>query len=173
MKKELTLLYNLLSTKIQSLPTRVRSRASHDLENIFQNYQNIEDLAELESIKKRAENKLIILDMSTTQAPQPVPVPGVRSFIVKEGKVEEGKSEIKFSPEYSNWYGGNVDPQDLRRHKDLLDRQHYSGPFWEGRQRNPSILEEENPRYEKVEPEAHPDISLQEEKESAFEAVKR
>ena len=75
--------------------------------------------------------------------------------------------------EYSNWYGANVDPQDLRRHKDLLDRQHYSGPFWEGRPKNPSILEEENPRYEKVDPEEHPDESLREEKESSFEKVKR
>ena len=173
LKKELSLLYNIISTKIQGLPPRVRSRASHDLEDIFANYKAIEDTSALESIKKRAENKLTILEMSSVVPAAPVDIPGVKHFIVKDGKVEEGKSEIKITPEYSNWYGANVDPQDLRRHKDLLDRQHYSGPFWEGRPKNPSILEEENPRYEKVDPEEHPDESLREEKESSFEKVKR
>jgi hypothetical protein len=173
LKKELSLLYNILSTKIKSLPLNIRPRASRDLEDIFYNYNIIEDQVKLEAIKKRAENKLVILDMSVESGPKSVSVPGVKNFIVKDGKVEEGKSEVKFQPDYSNWYGGNVDPQDLRRHKDLLDRQHYSGPFWEGRKRNPSIIDEENPRYDNVAPEPHPDESLRAEKESSFEAVKR
>ena len=173
LKKELFTLYSILTTKIQALPTRARPRAVRDLEDIFMDYSQIEDQEKLEAIKKRAENKLVILDMSTNTTVAPMSIPGVKNFIVKDGKVQEGRSEAKMAPDYSNWYGGNVDPHDLRRHKDLLDRQHYSGPFWEGRPRNPSIIDEENPRYEKVEPEAHPDISLREEKENSFEVVKR
>ena len=173
LKAELSALYNLLTHKVQTLPLKVRSRAFLDLEEIFHNYQQIEDLPSLETIKNRAENKLLILEMTSEPKIAPIPIPGVKNYIVKDGRVEEGKSEVKFSPEYSNWYGGNVDPQDLRRHKDLLDRQHYSGPFWEGRPRNPSVIDEENPKYEKVDPEPHPDESLRAEKESSFEKVKR
>jgi hypothetical protein len=173
LKKEISVLYNLLTSKIQALPMKARPRASRDLQSIFGNYESIQDDSVLDSIKKRAENKLFILDMSTESKAIPIEVPGVKNFIVKDGKVQEGRSEVKCSPDYSNWYGGNVDPQDLRRHKDLLDRQHYSGPFWEGRSKNPSVLDEENPKYETVEPESHPDISLKKEKELAFNQVKR
>ena len=36
---------------------------------------------------------------------------------------------------FTNWHAGNVDPEDLKKHKELLHRQHYGGPFWEGRQK--------------------------------------
>lgn len=173
LKKELSALYSLLTSKIGNLPSKIRPRASQDLENIFKNFHSTEDPSILLAIKQKAENKLTILEMSQESAPKIQNIPGVKNFIFKDGKIEEGKSEKKVSPDYSNWYAGNVDPQDLRRHKDLLDRQHYSGPFWEGRKRNPSILDEENPKYEKVDPEPHPSESLREEKENAFDVVKR
>lgn len=173
LKKELAALYSLLTTKINNLPSRIRPRAAQDLENIFRNYEITEDSNMLQAIKQKAENKLVILEMSQEASPKIQNIPGVKNFVFKDGRIEEGKSDKKITPEYSNWYGGNVDPQDLRRHKDLLDRQHYSGPFWEGRKRNPSILDEENPKYEKVDPEPHPPESLREEKENAFEVVKR
>ena len=47
--------------------------------------------------------------------------------------------------EFSNWYAGNVDPGDLKKHKEMLDRQHFSGPFWKNRPKPISVLKEENP----------------------------
>ena len=103
-KKELSLLYNLLTKRVQSLPVRVKTRADRDIEDIFNNYQLIEDPVMLESIKKRAENKLLILEMSGEAKSNniPIPIPGVKTYIVKDGRVQEGKSEVKFSPDYSN-----------------------------------------------------------------------
>lgn len=49
----------------------------------------------------------------------------------------------------------------------------YSGPFWEGRQRNPSILDDPVKNYPKVTPEDHPEVELKNEKEDAFETIKR
>ena len=42
------------------------------------------------------------------------------------------KSELNLRRDsfYSNWNAANVDPDDLRKHKELLDRQHFKGPFW-------------------------------------------
>lgn len=173
LKKELSVLLSILQSKISSLPAKVQPRAVSDLQSIFHNYENIEDPSHLEAIRKRAQNKLVILEMSQEAAPQTDQAAGVKTFIFRDGRVVEGKSDLKLTPDYSNWYAGNVDPQDLRRHKDLMDRVHYSGPFWEGRPRNISVLDEENPQYEHVEPEQHPPESLREEKENSFVAVKR
>ena len=32
---------------------------------------------------------------------------------------------------FTNWAEGNVDPDDVKRHKRLLDRQHFKSPEWE------------------------------------------
>lgn len=34
---------------------------------------------------------------------------------------------------FSNWADGNIDPEHLKRHKYLLDRQHFISPEWEGK----------------------------------------
>lgn len=64
----------------------------------------------------------------------------------------KGKADRKEKVDYSNWHAGNVDPDDLkkyfylwRRHKDLLDRQHFRGPFWEGKPMPKSVLNDQNP----------------------------
>lgn len=58
----------------------------------------------------------------------------------------------------------------------MLDRQHYMGPFWEGKQKPKSILNETNPlieqmRAEKAEPEMNPNLNKP--KEQQFVNVKR
>jgi hypothetical protein len=35
--------------------------------------------------------------------------------------------------EFSNWFEGNADPEALRKHKDLLERQHFGGEYWKER----------------------------------------
>jgi len=44
----------------------------------------------------------------------------------------EGKAKPRQTTTYSNWHSGNTNPEDIKRHRSLLDRQHYSGPLWEG-----------------------------------------
>ena len=177
LKKELSSLYSLLVTKATRLPPAAQQRTLRDIHSLFSSYESIENNDLLANIKMQAQNKLVIMEMSLpeeTKARNITDIQTSKTFHFKDNKVTEGQPEEKFFPEYSNWYGGNVDPQDLRRHKDLLDRQHFSGPFWEDRPRNPSIIDEMNPTYERVEPEPHPPESLRKEKEEdAFESVKR
>lgn len=58
----------------------------------------------------------------------------------------EDTDEINMDPEsrekvaYSNWYAGNVDPEELHRHKELLDRQYFGGPIWDGVEKPKSIM---------------------------------
>ncbi len=46
--------------------------------------------------------------------------------------MKKGKAAPRPSVDVSNWFAANVDPEDLRKHRELLDRQHYRGPVWEG-----------------------------------------
>jgi hypothetical protein len=50
---------------------------------------------------------------------------------------------------YSNWHNGNVNPDDLNRHRALLDRQHFRGPLWEGIGRPQSIMDDPNVMFYK------------------------
>ena len=68
-------------------------------------------------------------------------------YSVVGGKLKETEHVPKTTIDFSNWYGGNADPEDLRKHRELLDRSCFKGPFWENRPRNPSILDEKNPKF--------------------------
>ena len=60
-------------------------------------------------------------------------------YHLKNGKLCRGESESRDFALYSNWNASNVDPDDLNKHKELLDRQHFRGPFWEGKEKPQSI----------------------------------
>ena len=68
---------------------------------------------------------------------------------MKEGKLIKGEAIKKILAEHSNWFAANVDPDDLRRyniyfrHKELLDRQYFRGPFWEGKPKPKSVMDED------------------------------
>ncbi|CAG9325645.1 unnamed protein product [Blepharisma stoltei] len=176
LKKELSTLFSLLTSKAQLLPVKTKTRALKDIQTIFKDYETIENAAILEEIKTRANNKLIIMEMSVPDEPEEkkttFEIPGVKKFHVKDGKVVEGEAPQKHATDFSNWYAGNVDPSDLKRHKELRDRMCYFGPFWEGRKRNPSILDEPAGVYPKMEKEEKPPRDIEME-ENNFELVKR
>jgi hypothetical protein len=47
---------------------------------------------------------------------------GNKTFKMENGKVVEGNEEKREKVDFSNWYASNVDPEDLKRHRELLDR---------------------------------------------------
>lgn len=174
LKRELAQLLTSLLSKAELLPPKVKSRTVSEIQEMFTNYEKIDNDQILDILKTRALSKLTILEMSVPD-PQPVPVSdlGVKKYVFKDGKLVEGEGMKKLEVDYSNWYAGNVDPADLRRHKELMDRMCYRGPFWENRKRNPSILEEEA-KYDYVPPETPPPEDLRKKKEQeSFEYVKR
>jgi hypothetical protein len=81
------------------------------------------------------------------------------TYILRDGKLVKGKAEVREQANFSNWYCSNADPEDIRRHRELMDRMHFKGPKWEGIGVPKSILEEENPVYRKVDPEPHPSVA--------------
>lgn len=174
LKRELASLLTNLLTKAELLPSKVKSRTLTEINEMFTNYQKIENDQLLEILKTRALSKLTILEMSVPD-PQPITPSdsGVKRFVFKDGKLVEGEGVQKLEVDYSNWYAGNVDPADLRRHKELNDRMSYKGPFWENRVRNPSILDEEA-KYDYIPPETPPPEDLRKQKEAeSYEHVKR
>lgn len=98
-------------------------------------------------------------------------------FFMENGKIYYGSAEKREPVSYSNWYAGNVDPEQMNRHKELLDRQHFSGPFWENRQMPKSVLDETFEQYltgiEHEAPEPHPSQQGYKQDDKAFESVKR
>ena len=47
-----------------------------------------------------------------------------------------GEASKRKLVDFSNWVASNVDPEDLKKHRELLDRQHFRGPMWEGNNKN-------------------------------------
>lgn len=86
----------------------------------------------------------------------------------------KGQAEIREQAQYSNWYCSNADPEDIRRHRELMDRMHYRGPKWEGIGVPKTLMEEENPVYRPREQEEHPSMAAtDEEGHKEFEHVVR
>ena len=79
--------------------------------------------------------------------------------MLRDGKLVEGKGMVREQASFSNWYCSNADPEDLRKHRELMDRMNYKGPQWEGQAPPKSVLEEVNPVYRKVDAEAHPSVT--------------
>jgi hypothetical protein len=72
-------------------------------------------------------------------------IDGIGVYHIEQGKLIPGEAEKRHSVDYSNWHAGNVSPEDLKKHKELLDRQYFMGPFWEGKPKPKSIMDFENP----------------------------
>lgn len=93
-------------------------------------------------------------------------------YIMKDGKLVKGEAERRNLVDFSNWVAANVDPEDLKKHRELLDRQHFRGPVWEGKKIPSSILDEKNPLFNMdTEGEINPNIAKP--KKEEFELVKR
>ena len=96
------------------------------------------------------------------------------TYVLRNGKLVPGKGMQREQATFSNWYCSNADPEDIRRHRELMDRMNYRGPKWEGIGIPKSVLEEENPVYRKVDPEPHPStIAPEKEGKKEFEFVVR
>ena len=96
------------------------------------------------------------------------------TYILRDGKLVKGKAEIREQASFSNWYCANADPEDIRRHREMMDRMSYRGPVWDGIGVPKSIIEEVNPIYAPREAEEHPSINHKDEEgEKEFEQVVR
>jgi hypothetical protein len=96
------------------------------------------------------------------------------TYILREGKLVKGQAEIREQASFSNWYCSNADPEDIRRHRELMDRMHYRGPKWDGVGVPKTAMEEDNPVYKKREAEEHPSVmAADEEGHKEFETVVR
>ena len=143
-----------------------------------------EKLASVSSLSEKLKGKVdaeLDLDLhgnlkvaDSQQAKQKTGIQGTGTYVLRDGKLVEGKGMVREEATFSNWYCSNADPEDLRKHRELMDRQHYRGPQWEGIGVPKSVLEEENPVYKKREAEPHPSQYAQEKSgKKEFEYVVR
>lgn len=115
-----------------------------------------ERFADMKSTLKNKVDGEISIDLHGNIAKEGIQ--GTGTYVLRDGKLVEGKAERREQATYSNWYCSNADPEDLRRHRELMDRMNYRGPKWEGIGVPKSIIEEQDPVYRKVEAEEHPSL---------------
>lgn len=73
--------------------------------------------------------------------------PTRENFVWKDGKLIPGEALKRKVVSHINWNSSNLDPHDLKKHKELLHRQHFGGPLWDGIKKinswdKPIVLEE-------------------------------
>lgn len=56
---------------------------------------------------------------------------GRETYVMRNGQLVKGKAEKREQTDHSNWHAGNADPEDLRKHRELMDRMNFKGPQWE------------------------------------------
>jgi hypothetical protein len=83
----------------------------------------------------------------------------LETFVFRDGKLVEGKAKRREVVVYSNWHSGNLNPDDLQKHRSLLDRQHFRGPLWEGIGRPQSIMDDPNVLLHRPPPDSK-DVSV-------------
>jgi hypothetical protein len=64
------------------------------------------------------------------------------TYHMKEGKLVRGPAEQRTPSSYINWTAANADPEDLEKHKTILHRQYFGGPFWKDKVK-PRHIEED------------------------------
>lgn len=50
------------------------------------------------------------------------------TYVMRDGKLVQGSGEKREQVDHSNWYCSNADPEDIRKHREMMDRMHYRGP---------------------------------------------
>lgn len=111
------------------------------------------------NMKIRYDNESVEKPKPTEQNINSNPRDGIQdsgTYVLRNGKLVPGKGAVREQATFSNWYCSNADPEDIRKHRELMDRMHYRGPKWEGIGIPKSVIEEKNPVYRKVEGDPHP-----------------
>lgn len=81
-------------------------------------------------IRENKDHNVSKKDVKEKKA-NPINKSGLYKFV--DGELIESLSEPRFQTEHTNWDAGNADPEDLNKHKEMLDRQYFAGPMWENR----------------------------------------
>lgn len=50
------------------------------------------------------------------------------TYVLRNGKLVPGKGMMREEATFTNWYCSNADPEDIRKHRELMDRMNYKGP---------------------------------------------
>lgn len=94
--------------------------------NKNENYEKLENQSKISS---KSNIEMSNTDSNSDSKNQST---GTKTFVWRDGKLIKGKAQERKVVTYSNWHSGNQNPDDMRKHRELLDRQHYGGPLWEG-----------------------------------------
>ncbi len=95
------------------------------------------------------------------------------TYVLRDGKLVKGSGESREQAEFTNWYCSNADPEDIRRHREMMDRMTYRGPKWDGIGVPKTSMEEMNPVYPNRPAEPHPSEKPETEGKKEFEFVVR
>lgn len=107
----------------------------------FRKLAHLDDAGELTRAIAQAESRLSYLRVMTPRfaGGGSDGRSAVGKFIVRDGAVSAcgpvDRDAANSKKPLSSYGGSNVDPEAVRRHEALVERQHFGGPFWEGKRR--------------------------------------
>mmetsp|Transcript_28168 Transcript_28168/g.32295 ORF Transcript_28168/g.32295 Transcript_28168/m.32295 type:complete len:199 (+) Transcript_28168:46-642(+) len=161
LKKEIRVLMTKIQSTCQHIPRTSRAKTMSDVNKLFRGFEDTLDRTELKEILEKGRDKLNFLEMTVPSSGSKFSVPQEEEmgededvvplkqdlpkrthYVMKDGQMVEGLGDSRGAASFSNWYAANADPEDIQRHKELLDRQHFRGPVWDGKPMPKSILDE-------------------------------
>jgi hypothetical protein len=150
-------------------PRYVDREEDPDLKSAFE--KHTKDVSDLQKAYKGKIDAEITLDISGNLIGKRLNEEGEEigkeTYVLRNGQLVKGKAEKREVASHSNWHCSNADPEDIRRHREMMDRMSYRGPQWEDQPVPKSVMEEMNPVYHKVDQEEHPSVQEAEGKKGA------
>ncbi len=129
-KQAVRSLYRELITYAQLLENAPQKQQSlNDIRTSFRSHAKETNTERIEQLYQEGQKRLAFLKTITPR------LPGTRAkmqprehFVVRNGELMEDRAQQKKLRGFNDM---RLDPEDFERHKRLLDRQHFGGPYWQ------------------------------------------
>lgn len=134
-------LYRDILRFAQHIPQKGRQvNALRTIRKEFREHRDEADPVAIQAFVDKAENKLGYLKTVVPASRIPVrkrlkrkkSTQQITSYhITADGYIKEGAAQDKMRAKWSNWGDGNFDPDMIKQHKQLIERQYFRGPYWD------------------------------------------
>eukprot|EP01083_Nonionella_stella_P022918 63343_1 len=141
-RKYMLTLYRDILTYARALDTEeARVNTFADYRARFREHAHEQDPEKVRALFTEAENTLGLLKVRVN----PVRIPNcvrfrdsrrtengsARYIISEDGMAVDGFGVMELAKREPNWYSGQIDPEMVRKHNELNEREQYRGPVWD------------------------------------------
>jgi hypothetical protein len=115
------------SKQVENESNRISHR--NRIKSEFRQHKDVENMDQIESLLKKGNSSLSFLKTITPKI-YTTQDTGSNVFVIKNGQIIEKTDQNKNQKALSNWREGNIDPDALKKHEQLLKRQQFqAGPL--------------------------------------------